>query len=330
MKPKKIIGRHLLIVALFTILFGHTGYAVEITLRYAELNPPAHPMTRGAYEYARLMKEGTGGRVDIQIYDSGQLGDEKSMLQALQFGAVDFFRTTVMNMEDFGVDSFSVFGLPYIFRDLGHLGQVLRSDIGQKFLDDIESAGIGMIGLGYMEEGPRNMFFATKEVRKLSDVKGLKIRVPETQLMMDTMSALGANPTPLAYSELYTSIQTGVVDGAENGITGYVTNSFFEVAPIYVRDAHTFGAGLLLISETSWNRLGGADRKILKDCAAEAMDFVLEITKKIESEYYAQMAEKGIRIVEVEDPENWRAAVENLHRRYGAAYADVISRIKAM
>jgi tripartite ATP-independent transporter DctP family solute receptor len=327
---KKIICRRLFFVALAALLCGHASISAEIILRYAELNPPAHPMTQGAYEYARLVKEKTGDRVEIQVYDSGQLGDEKSMLQALQFGAVDFFRTTVMNMEDFGVNSFSVFGLPYIFRDLEHLGKVLRGAIGQKFLDDVEFAGIGMIGLGYMEEGPRNMFFSSREVRKLSDVKGLKIRVPETQIMMDTISALGANPTPLAYSELYTSIQTGVVDGAENGITGYVTNSFFEVAPIYVKDAHTFGAGLLLISETSWNRLTDADKRILKDCATEIMDFVLGITKKIESEYYTQMAEKGIRIIELEDPENWRAAVENLHKLYGLTHAEIISRIKEM
>ncbi|MCD8350214.1 MAG: TRAP transporter substrate-binding protein [Planctomycetaceae bacterium] len=316
-------------VVALALLVGTVG-AAEITLRYAELNPPAHPMTQGALEYARLVKEKSDGRIEITVYDSGQLGAENSMMQALQMGAVDFCRSNVMNMEDFGVESFSVFGLPYIFRDVHHLGAVLRSDIGDRFLQDIEAAGTSMVGIGYMEEGPRNMFFSRKEVRRLEDLRGLKIRVPETQIMIDTMTALGANPTPLAYSELYTSIQTGVVDGAENGITGYVTNSFFEVAPIYVKDAHTFGAGLLLISEFTWNRLSEADRQILRDCYPAAMDFVRDITLKIEDEYYAEMRDKGITIIELEDPEAWRQAVEPLHAKYGANYQEIIDRIKAM
>lgn len=301
----------------------------ETVLRYAELNPAAHPMAQGAMEFARLVKEKSGGRIDVQVYDSGQLGDEKSMYQALQMGAVDFFRGNVMNLGDFGVESFSVIGLPYMFRNLDHLGKVLRSDVGKSLLDDVQKSGSGMIGLAYMEEGPRNMFFSKKEVRTLKDVKGLKIRVPETQLMMDTISALGANPTPLAYSELYTSIQTGVVDGAENGITGYVTNSFFEVAPIYVKDAHTFGAGITLMSESSWNKLSPDDQRILRESAMQAMDFVLDITNRIEAKYYEDMAAKGIKIIEVEDLPAWSAAVADLHKRYGAEYADVIKKIKA-
>lgn len=144
------------------------------------------------------------------------------------------------------------------------------------------------------------------------------------------MTALGANPTPLAYSELYTSIQTGVVDGAENGITGYVTNSFFEVAPIYVKDAHTFGAGLLLLSEFTWNRLSEADRAILTDCYPAAMDYVRDITLKIEEDYYAEMKDKGIEVVEIEDHAEWQKAVEPLHQKYGAGYSEVIERIKQM
>lgn len=328
------VKARILCAALFALAFfvgaNETPGAAEIKLRYAELNPPAHPMTQGAVEYARLVKEKSNGKIEIHIYDSGQLGAENSMMQALQMGAVDFCRSNVMNMEDFGVTSFSVFGLPYIFRDVDHLGRVLRSDIGNKLLEDIAAAGTNMIGIGYMEEGPRNMFFAKKEVRKLADLKGLKIRVPETQIMIDTMNALGANPTPLAYSELYTSIQTGVVDGAENGITGYVTNSFFEVAPIYVKNAHSFGAGLLLVSEFTWNRLSEDDRKILTECYQPAMDYIRDITLETESEYYTQMKEKGVRVIEIEDPEAWRNAVEGLHKKYGANYSDTIEAIKNM
>ena len=181
-----------------------------------------------------------------------------------------------------------------------------------------------------MEEGPRNLFFTGKAVSKLADLKGLKIRVPENQVMLDTIKALGANPTPISYSELYTSLQTGVVDGAENGITGYISNSFFEVAPYYVKDAHTFGAGILLMSEKSWNELSEEDQKLVKEAGAESMDAVLEYTKEIEVQYYSELESKGVTCIEVEDLDKWQEAVQPLYASYSQEVQNVIARVQAI
>ncbi|MDF2614640.1 MAG: hypothetical protein K0S71_2426 [Clostridia bacterium] len=304
--------------------------APELVLKYGELNPETHPMAEGAKEFARLISEKTNGRIQIDTYFAGQLGDEKTMMQSLQMGAVDMFRGNVVSMGDFGAKPMSVLGLPYVFRDLDHLSKVLRSDIGINLLDEVQKAGTQMVAIGYMEEGPRNMFFTSKKVTKLADLKGLKIRVPETQLMMDTIKALGASPTPISYAELYTSLQTGVVDGAENGITGYATNNFNEVAPIFVKDAHTFGTGLMLVSEKTWNKISDEDKAIFKAAATEAMDYVLEGTKEKEEQYYKDVVAKGAEIIELTDQEAWQEAAKPVLETYGKDYMDLIEQIKAV
>lgn len=308
---------------------GEGGQNAEIVLKYAELNSEEHPMAQGAVKFADLVSEKSGGRIRIDLYFSGTLGDEKTCMQGVQIGTIDLFRANTNNMADYGCSIMNALALPYVFRDLDHLSSTLRNDIGKELLDSVQSSGTQMVALSYMEEGPRNLFFTNKSVTKLSDLKGLKIRVPETEVMIKTMKALGANPTPISYSELYTSLQTGVVDAAENAVTGYVTNSFFEVAPYYVKDAHTFGPGLIVMSEKSFNKLSAEDQGIIREAAVEAQDYVLELTKEIEDQYYKDLDEKGIHVLEVEDIENWSAAVKDVYQDYGTEVADLISKIQA-
>lgn len=300
----------------------------KLVFKYGEPNPEDHPMSQGAIKFKEAIEEKSNGRIQVDLYFNGTLGDEKTSMQAIQIGTMDFFRATTNAMPDYGVDTMNAMALPYVFKDLDHLSKVLRSDLGQELLDDIQAAGTQMVGISYMEEGPRNLFFTNKAVTSLSNMKGLKIRVPENQVMLDTIKALGANPTPISYSELYTSLQTGVVDGAENGITGYITNSFYEVAPYYVKDAHTFGAGILLMSEKSWNQLSADDQALVKEAGEEAMDAVLSYTKQIEEEYYNGLDEKGVTCLEVEDLDQWQEVVQPLYATYSEDVQAVISRIQ--
>lgn len=300
----------------------------KLVLKYGEPNPEDHPMSQGAIKFKEVVEEKSNGRIQVDLYFNGTLGDEKTSMQAIQIGTMDFFRATTNAMPDYGVDTMNAMALPYVFKDLDHLSKVLRADLGQELLDDIQAAGTQMVGISYMEEGPGNLFFTNKAVSSLGDLKGLKIRVPENQVMLDTIRALGANPTPISYSELYTSLQTGVVDGAENGITGYITNSFYEVAPYYVKDAHTFGAGILLMSEKSWNKLSAEDQVLIREAGEEAMDMVLAYTKEIEEEYYSGLEEKGVTCLEVEDLDQWQAVVQPLYATYSEDVQSVISRIQ--
>ena len=191
----------------------------ELVFKYAELNSDDNINTRVGYEFAKNVEEMSDGRIKIEVYSASTLGDEKTCLNALQIGGgtVDMYRANTNSLSDYGFQKLNMFGLPFIFTSRDSMWKVLEDEeLGQAFLSEGSEVGAGMVGLFYMDEGARNLF-TTKEISGLGDIKGMKIRVPETQLMMDTMKALGAEPTPISYSELYSSLQSGVVDGAENG-----------------------------------------------------------------------------------------------------------------
>ncbi|MFV0465658.1 MAG: TRAP transporter substrate-binding protein DctP [Lachnospiraceae bacterium] len=305
-----------------------TSSQPEIILKYAELNPSEHPMGQGAEKFAELVSEKSNGRIKIDLYLSGTLGDEKTSMQGVQIGTIDIFRANANNMGDYNCNLMNALALPYVFPDIESLHSVLTGEIGQDLLNEVQASGTQMVGLGYMEEGARNLFFTDKAVTTLDGLKGLKIRVPETEVMIKTMEALGANPTPISYSELYTSLQTGVVDGAENAVTGYVTNSFQEVAPYYLKDAHTFGPGLIVISEKSWSSLSSDDQEILKNAASETQEYVFNLSVELENQYYDGLEESGIEVLEVEDIENWRSAVKDVYSLYGDDVLELVTKIQ--
>lgn len=301
--------------------------AQEVVLKYGELNPDNHPMTVVAKEFARLVEEKSGGEMVIDIYPSSQLGDERTVLQGLQMGAVDMFRSNAVSLGDFGATKANLFSLPYLFRDRDHLWTVLNSEIGDDILADVEASGTGMVGLGFMEEGQRNFFFRSAPVSDLAGMKGKKIRVPQTQILIDTVKAFGASPTPISYSELYSSLQTGVVDGAENPPTGYLANNFYEVAPYYMIDGHTYSPSIMVISEISWNRLSPEQQDILKEAAAETEVFNKDMAAKADADAYATLKEKGATIIEVTDLADWPKAVDPVYKQYGAEFSDTIDQI---
>ena len=301
----------------------------EIVLRYGELNPDTHTMTKGAREFARIVEEKSNGRIHIEVYASGQLGDEKTEIQSVQMGALDMFRTGSSFLTDYGVDMMKVFELPYIFRDTDHAWSVLDSYIGKQFLDAIDEADIKMVGLGYYTESPRNYFFSEKKVTTVADMKGLKIRVPQSDMYMQTTNSFGASATPIAYSELYSALQTGVVDGAENALSGYDANKFYEVAKYYTFDGHSAAPYIVVFSELSWNKLSDEDKKIIQDSWMESNLWFRDMAAQIDQEIISSLESKGIEFFEVENKQEWIDSVKDLYAKYGAGYEDVISAIQA-
>ena len=269
-----------------------------VVLKYGELNPDGNLMTETAREFAKIVEEMSKGSLVIDVYPGSQLGDERVETQALQMGAQDMFRANTVSLADYGAKMSNIFALPYLFRDREHLWKVLNGPIGEKILADVQSSGSKMVGLGYWEEGARNFFFTKKPVTRLADLQGQKIRVPQTQMLMDTVEALGGSPTPISYSELYTSLQTGVVDGAENPPTGYFSNNFFEVAPYYVLDGHTYSPSMLVISEMTWNKLSEDDQKAVMEAASRAQAYERELFNADEEKLVGELQEKGMDTVE--------------------------------
>ncbi|NDL68547.1 TRAP transporter substrate-binding protein [Anaerotalea alkaliphila] len=300
----------------------------EVVLRYGELNPDTHPMTMAAREFARIVAEKSNGRMAIEIYPSGQLGDEKTQVQSVQMGALDMFRAGSSFLSDYGIEMMRVFELPYIFRDVDHSWSVLDSDIGDEFLQAVTDSGTKMVGIGYFADSPRNYFFTNKKVTSVSEMKNLKIRVPQSEMHMETANAFGASATPISYSELYSALQTGVVDGAENALTAYEANKFYEVAKYYTFDAHSLAPYILVFSEISWNKLDENDQEFLSDCWSETEKWYREVASDMDAQARVNLEASGVEFFEVDNKQEWVDAVAPLYEKFGAGYEDVIRRIQ--
>lgn len=304
----------------------------KIVLRYGELNPPSSPDTMFAEKFSKLVAQKSNGRINISVYASGQLGDQASEIQSLQEGALDFFRTNPSFLVDMGIKGLRVLSLPYLFDNLDQARRAMDSKIGNQFLGMIDSSGLNMVGMGYILEPPRNFFFRNKEITKVSQMKGLKVRVPQAQMYMDTVKAFGASPTPIAYSELYTALQSGVVDGAENPIDGYYSNKFYEVAPYYTFDGHSLAPTIVIASQITWKKLSAQDHTIIRQSYKEAQTWYRAYLDKDRAQIIKELTAKGVKFFHVADVANWQAAVQPLYKKFAGSPADqrIIKEIRAI
>lgn len=302
--------------------------AKKMVLKYAENQAQDYPTTQAAYKFAELVEQRTDGRIHIDVYHGGQLGDEKAVIEQLQFGAIDFTRVSLSPLSEFE-KSLNVLQLPYLYKDAAQMWRVLDGQIGDNFLSSVEKAGL--IGLSWFDAGARNFYNSKKPVTKLDDLKGLKIRVQESQLMMGMVSALGANATPMAYGEVYSGLQTGVIDGAENNWPSYDSVSHYEVAKYYVIDEHTRVPEMQMVSKITWNKLSADDQKIIKECALESAKLERELWAAKEGASEAKVKAAGSIITELEpgEKEKFQAAMAPLYTQFGAGYEDLIKLIQS-
>ena len=280
-----------------------TGEA-EIVLKYAELNPDGHIMDECADYFAEQVAEMSNGRIEIDVFPAGQLGDEKTAYQTIQMGggAVDHCRGHTNSLADLGAEKLNLVGLPFVFQGRDHLWNVLESEIGADFLAEPQDKGMGMVGLFYLDEGSRNFFtIESKPIESVEDFKGLKLRVPTTLIMEGTTTALGASATPISFSELYSSLQTGVVDGAEQPHSGYFSNKFYEVAPNYTLTGHTYSPSIILMSESVWNNLSAEDQQILLDAAKATEQYNKETITELDGQLLEDIKAAGANVIEITD-----------------------------
>ena len=298
-----------------------------MVLRYAENQPQDYPTTQAAYEFAKMVEEKTGGRIKIEVYYGAQLGDEKAVIEQLQFGAIDFTRVSLSPLAEFE-KSLNVLQLPYLYKDADQMWRVLEGPIGDEFLKSVEDNGL--VGLSWFDAGARNFYDSVRPITKLSDMKGLKIRVQESQLMMGMVSALGANATPMAYGEVYSGLQTGVIDGAENNWPSYESTSHYEVAPYFVLDEHTRVPEMQMVSKMTWDKLSAEDQAVIKECALESAKIERELWAAKELASEEKVKADGAVITELEpgEKEKFQAAMKPLYAQFGAGYEDVIAKIQ--
>jgi len=324
MKKFRIIALALLLVLLPSMLFAQ---AKPIVLRLAETHPKGYPTELGDEEFARLVKERSNGRIIIEVYPGSQLGEEKAVIEQVQFGAIDITRVSISPVAAF-VPKLNAFQMPYLYRDSDHMWKVLKGDIGMELLASLEP--FGFIGLGWFEAGARSFYNSKKPVYTPADLKGMKIRVQESELMLGLVRSFGAIPTPMPYGEVYSGLQTGVVDGAENNPPSYYSASHYEVAKYYTLDEHTMVPEIIIGSKISLGRLSKADQDLIKKAAMDAIDY-----QRAEWDAYVKVSmdkvkAAGCTIIPIPDKTEWMKAVEPMYKQQTKEIQDLVARIRAV
>jgi len=319
----------LLAVAFSAVLLnaGVVRAAETIELKLAEIHPKGYPTELGDEEFARLVKESSNGRINIIVFPGGQLGgDEKAVVEQVQMGAIDFARISLAPVLQFAKEM-TVLSLPYIYRDSNHMWKVLSGPIGEALLKSVDKANL--IGLAYYDAGARSFYNSKKDIKSVADLKGLKIRVQEAKLMMDLVKALGASPTPMATGDVYSALQTNVIDGAENNWPSYISFSHYQVAKFYTVDKHTCIPEILVGSKKKFANLSKDDLDIISRGAKDAVEFQKKKWAESEkvNEEKAKAAGCKITYPDAKTIAEFQKAVQPIYGDY-KDYADLIKKIQ--
>ena len=298
----------------------------EYVFTYAENHPKDYPTTLGAFEFAELVEEKSNGRIVIDVVYDGKLGDELSVIKQLKFGGIDFARASISPLSN-EVSILNVLQMPYLYRDEEHMWNVLYSEIGEEILAEFEGSGI--VPLSFYTAGARNFYNNVRPIENIKDLEGLKIRVQQSDLMKDMVKMLGAEPVAQEYSQVYASLQRGVIDGAENNIPSYISAMHFQYAKYYTKDEHTRVPEMQICSNVTWNKLSAEDKKLIKEAAVESSIYERRIWEEKEKLYEDELVDKGIEIntLSVEERADFKRILEPLYEKYCRDYMDLIERI---
>lgn len=272
---------------------GDTGTAEQIVLRASSSTAPTHPYNEGLRKFAELVAERSDGAIEIDIFDSAQLGDERANIEDLQLGTLDIAVSSTGPLGNFE-SSFLILDLPYLFTDYDHAHAVLDGSVGQELIAKLEPLGI--IGGAFWENGFREMTNSVRPINTPEDCKGLKLRCMENQAHMAAFSALGMDPTPMAWSEVFTALQQGVIDGQENPIAVIYSSKINEVQPYLAVTNHVYSAAMILFSKKVMDGLSEDQQAILLDAAKEVADYERGLCEDNEAGQIAEMEEAGLQV----------------------------------
>ena len=303
-----------------------------VTLRLAEVHAKGYPTALADAEFARLVEERTEGRVLIEVRAGGALTDNESdAIEALKVGDLAFSRVSASPVASY-VPKLNAILLPYLYKNSDHMWRVLNSDIGQGMLEDIEKSGSGLVGLCFYDGGARN-FYINRSVKSVDDMKGLKIRVQNNQMMIDMCSALGAiGVAGIGVNAVYGAIKDGTIDGAENNWPTYQSGGDYLAAPYYILDQHTRVPEILLASKKVMDRLTPDDRNIIHEVAKLTQEFEIARWKEKETASEQIVRANGNTIIELSASAHseFQAAMQPLYDKYGRDYTSIINSIKNM
>ena len=299
---------------------GSGGSSEPVTLVMAEVNPEDSIIGQVDRAFIDKVEELSGGTIKIDFQPSGVLGAEEVVLDTI-FGsdkpAIDIARISVFALNSYGVQKTVFCTLPFVFESPEHFWNFAASDLAKEFLNEPQEIGLPVRGLFFGEEGFRHFFTReSKPISSIDDLKGLKLRVSNDPIMNGLVEGLGASPTVVSFSELYSGLQTGVCDGAEQPIGNYQSNAFNEVAPYLILDGHTLGAIQVIITDNAWNKLSAEQQGWVMEAAAYAQQFNKDYVDDAEAKVLDELKAGGATVIEVEDKAPWVAAVADVLAPY--------------
>lgn len=274
------------------------GPATAREFRVADTQVEDYPTVQAVVHMGRLIEEQTGGRHRLRVFHSRQLGEEQDTIEQTRVGAIDLNRTNVAPIGAI-VPAANVLALPFLFRSTAHLHNVLDGPIGDEILASFEP--YGFVGLTFYDSGARSIYTRSREIRSLADLKGLRIRVQQSDLMVAMIRALGATPVQLPYGQVETGLTTGLVDGAENNWPSYVTTGHYKAAPYYTLTEHTMSPEVLVMSLRAWQSLSDEDKAIFRSAARASNRIMREQWNALEARSREQARAAGTTIISAYD-----------------------------
>ncbi|HEX3858410.1 MAG TPA: TRAP transporter substrate-binding protein [Pseudolabrys sp.] len=320
-----------LIAAAAAFASGPAVAQTKLVLKASDVHPEGYPTVAAVESLGKKMSAATNGRITVQMYPSMQLGGEKEAIEQAQVGAIAFARVSVGALGPV-VDELNVFNLPYVFRNTEHAQKVMDGDIGKELLDKVTNSGKGIVGLCWMDAGARSFYDTKKPIKSMADLKGLKVRVMGNPMFVDMANSMGANGIAMGYDQVFTSLQTGVIDGAENNPPSFVFDNHYQVAKFYTIDEHLIVPEMLVMSKKIFDSMSKDDQALLLKFSREAQMEERKLWDVYEKQAMDKAKANGVQIVQISaaDKKQLQDAVKPVWDKYGPKYADMVKRIQAV
>lgn len=320
--------RRALVATLTALLACGAVQAQERTFKFALQNPKGHPLEIGAQKFAELVAAKSGGKLKVNVFPGGTLGGDAANVSALQGGTIEFvmLNSGILASQ---VKDFEVFDFPFMFANAKEADAVVDGPFGQKLHAKLAEKGI--VGLAYTELGFRNITNSKKPINTVEDIAGLKLRVIPNAINIDWVKALGANPTPMAFPEVYAGLEQKAIDGQENPLSVILANKFYEVQKNLVLSNHQYNPQSIIFSKKVWDTLSDAERKVLQDAAKETSTYQRQVNRSKSADDAAELKKAGMQITELSAAEQakLRDKLKPVIEKHGAAIAGTVAELQA-
>lgn len=307
------LSNTLVAALLASTAFATASQACEITLRSSDTHPDGYPTVEAVKHMGTLLQERSDGRICVEVFHSAQLGEEKDTIEQTQLGVIDLNRVSLGPFNNI-IEETKVFSLPYIFSGTDHMHKVVDGSVGDQILAKFENHNL--VGLAYFDGGSRSFYNSQKPITSIDDIKGLKFRVMQSDVFVDMVDALGGNATPLPYGEVYSSIQTGVIDGAENNWPSFESSGHFEVAGHYTLDQHLIVPEILVMSQASWGKLSADDQALVRQAAKDSVPVMRDLWAAREAASEAKVRAAGVAIIDDIDKQPFMDAMIPVYEKH--------------